>query len=399
MHPLKTAPSPKIHLDFGTVFKNTKKFIDDYNRKQSKLTDRLNANHRATAELIVRLYAQQINKSVIEMTEVDKLPGFKTYNPSLASCKGCTVRTIINHKHRLSQSGFLIKETHRGADGVELKLNPAILSDVKLSTLQDDSRVQVTPLASFFKGRVKNLHPLVHVQKEHINNNSTVDKLITPKTQEQKNKEVTISSAKRTPQEQNKNIRKSAVSASKGQTKVAEVERSFLLALVRQFWGYTRTKLYPNIMLSEPEETEVLNHIWRTTFQKFQLKATKQQWENYLEMLCKRVDMISRWLKRNPNHWIPAPYLYFNKNNTKNGFDKTWVWYLKQESVKKEIRNQLLIQNTEHEWKQHKKGEGKHKHKTRFELYRLQCKRLSKHQDKELLSVYNESLQRNLMTS
>ena len=394
----KIFPTPKIHLDFGAVFSNTKQFIDDYNRKQSKLTDRLNANHRATAELIVRLYAQQINKSAIEVTEIDKLPGFKTYNPSLASCKGCTVRTIINHKQRLAQSGFLVKEINRGADGVELKLNPAILIEVKLSTQQDNNKVQITPLGSFFKGRVKNLHPLVHVQKEHINNNSTVDKLISLKSQEQKNKEVIISSATRTPQEQNKNIRKSAVSASKDQTKVAEVERSFLLALVRQFWGYTKTKLYPNIILSEPEETEVLNHIWCTTFQKFQLNGNRQQWENYLDMLCKRIDMVTRWLERNPKHWIPAPHLYFNKYNTKNGFDKTWVWYLKQESVKKEIRNQLLIQNAEHEWKQHQKGEGKHKHKTRFELYRLQCKRLSKYKDQELLGVYNESLQRSLMT-
>ena len=59
---MKPSPSPKIHLDFATVFKNTKAFIDTYNQKQTRLVDKLNANHRATAELIVRIYGSAILK-------------------------------------------------------------------------------------------------------------------------------------------------------------------------------------------------------------------------------------------------------------------------------------------------------------------------------------------------
>ncbi len=392
MKTLNPSPTPKMHLDFGAIFKSTKQFIDTYNRKQSNLTDKLNANHRATAELIVRLYAQQINKSGHAVVALADLPGFRSYNPSLASCKGCTVRTIINHKHRLVKAGFITKEIHRGADGIELRINPEVLGEVKVSTTTDDNTTQISPLASFFKGRVKNLHPLVHVQQELNNNNSTVDKLITP----EKGKEVAISSATRTPQEQNKNMRESATSAPKDQTKVAGVGRTFLLSLVEQFWKYTKGRLYPKLILTEPEEKEILNHIWRTVYKKFKLDGDREQWENYQQILFARVDMVHRWLERNPKHWVPAPHLYFHLNNTKNGFEKTWVWYLKQQTLKKEIRNQLILQSTDHEWKQHAKGQGRHRHKTRFELFRLQQKRLSRYKDADLLKSYEDRLQHNL---
>ena len=96
------------------------------------------------------------------------------------------------------------------------------------------------------------------------------------------------------------------------------------------------------------------------------MKGNRKQWENYQEMLLERIAMVQRWLERNPNHWIPAPHLYFNASNNKNGFDKTWQWYLKQEILKTQIRNQLILQKANHQWKQHAKGKGRHKHKTRL---------------------------------
>ncbi|MCG8320487.1 MAG: hypothetical protein MI921_13360 [Cytophagales bacterium] len=60
-------------------FPGSKDFIDQYNATQSKLT----ANHRSTAELIVRLYLKQLNKaSRIDKIDRHNLPGFRTYNTS-----------------------------------------------------------------------------------------------------------------------------------------------------------------------------------------------------------------------------------------------------------------------------------------------------------------------------
>ena len=56
-------PPARLYFDFSETFSRTKNFIDQYNATQSKLTDKLNANHRATAELIVRLYLKQLNNA------------------------------------------------------------------------------------------------------------------------------------------------------------------------------------------------------------------------------------------------------------------------------------------------------------------------------------------------
>ncbi|MBQ4818865.1 hypothetical protein [Aquimarina sp. MMG016] len=390
----------KSNYDFGKLFTATKEFIDHYNRKHPQLKERLNANHRATAELITRLYAKQLNRTIsLGQNIKDTLPGFKTFNPSLASCKGCTVRTIINHKERLKAAGFIIKEIHRGKSGIELWINPTVFKTKKLSTISNNIKTDIQTIKEVCDLEVKNFHPLVHEQQELKNNNNTVNKLTTPK------KGVRLPAHKSTDnlvrgtsQEQYKNIRESRNSASKKQLQITksthakEADSAFLLQLVRDFWSYTRLLLYPNTMLSKPEETEILNNIWASVYRKFKVHGSKKDWESYQEILYKRIDMVARWLDRNPNRWVPPPHLYFHPENKKNDFRKTHNWFLKQELLKREIRNQILIQKTESEWQDHKKGEGKHKNKSRLQLFRIQQKRLAQYRDERLLSQYEKSL-------
>lgn len=392
--------TPTVYYDFSKLFTATKNFIDGHNNQHQDLKERLNANHRATAELITRLYAKQLNKAITLGEDIaEELPGFKTFNPSLASCKGCTVRTIINHKERLKAAGFITKEIHRGKSGVELWINPAIFKAKKSSTIVVEIPTHLKNNKTVSDGEVKNLHPLVHEQQELKNNNSTVDKLTTEK------EGVRLSAHKEfdnsvtgTSQEQYKNTRKSRNSASKMQKQnpksnnATEADSAFLLQLVRDFWNYTRLLLYPDTMLSKPEETEILNYIWASVFKKFKITGSKKDWEGYQEILYKRIDMVARWLERNPNRWVPPPHLYFSPENKRNGFNKTYEWFLKQELLKKEIRNQILIQKTESEWKDHNKGMGRYKKKTRLQLFRIQQQRLSQYKDERLLQQYEKSL-------
>ncbi|WP_299313218.1 hypothetical protein [uncultured Aquimarina sp.] len=389
-----------VYFNFSKLFTATKTFIDTHNQNHHQLTERLNANHRATAELITRLYAKQLNHAITLGEDIiEDLPGFKTFNPSLASCKGCTVRTIINHKERLKAAGFIIKETHRGKTGIELWINPTIFKAKKISTVPNNIQSDIQIIKEIYDLEVKNLHPLVHEQQELKNNNSTVDKLTTEKegvrlsAHKQK-----LTSVTGTSQEQHKNIRESRNSASKKQKKMItftnakEVDSAFLLQLVRDFWNYAKILLYPDIKLSQPEETEILNYIWASVYRKFKISGSKRDWEGYQEILFKRIDMVFRWLERNPNRWVPPAHLYFSPENKRNGFNKTYEWFLKQELLKKEIRNQILIQKTESEWKDHKKGIGRHKNKTRLQLFRIQQQRLSYYKDDRLLQLYEKSL-------
>ncbi|WP_282037017.1 hypothetical protein [Aquimarina algiphila] len=402
----ETIPPIRPYYDFSTVFMATKAFIDRHNEKHNQLTERLNANHRATAELITRLYAKQLNHAVSLGEDIsEQLHGFKTFNPSLASCKGCTVRTIINHKERLKAAGFISKEIHRGKTGVELWINSQVFAPKKLPTTSGNIQGIIKDIKGALCPEVKNLHPLVHVQQEQKkNNNSTVDKFITPEEgvhlSAHSPKETNVTG---TVQEQDKNTEESRTSDSKTQTRGAKKMRkngsdpAFLLQLVRDFWKYAKLLLFSELILSEVEENEILNHIWVSVYRKFRVKGSKKDWEGYQQILYKRVDMVSRYLKRNPNRWVAPAHLYFSPDNKRNGFNKTYDWYLKQEILKKEIRNQILIQKTEKEWQDHDKGKGKNKHKTRLQLFRIQQQRLSVYRDDTLMREYEKSLQRTLL--
>ena len=304
------------YFHFHNVFVRTKAFIDRHNEKQSKLTDKLNANHRATAELIIRLYLKQLNSvsKNIGLNEND-IPGFKTYNSSLASCKGCTSRTIINHKERLNQSGFIVKEEHCGAQGIELWINPDILNygqevacEIQSDFLENNSK------ATSFSIKGKNFHPLVHEPHEQRNNNSTVDSVrgVLPHMRDHSNG-LDKSETTRTLQEPVMNTGENAKSISKDQKITSgEVDRISLLVLVQQFWVFAQKVLFPDLILSEPEKRDIMNMIWAAVYQKFHGSILRKQWMIYHEQAMERIIMVRKWLDRSPNHWIPPPHVYFS---------------------------------------------------------------------------------------
>ena len=429
-------PVTRLYFDFSETFSRTKNFIDQYNASQSKLTDKLNANHRATAELIVRLYLKQLNKaSLVDKIDPQNLPGFRTFNTSLATCKGCTKRTILNHKERLRKAGFIVEEQHRGAEGVELWINNDILGKAELSTEKGEGLLKTGHLPTLFLPEAKNFHPLVHEQHEHNNINSNVDKLTDPKTVKEisgvrsaahscglpaacpssppntgeaagtydKNTEKNAVPALKQKKSSEKNLeqlpgKKEELAPEKKYEQISGgAGRIFLLSLVMKFWEYAKTMLYPDITLSDPEEREILNLIWESVYGKFRLKASEKEWLKFHESAITRVDMVAKWLIRKSIHWIPMPHLYFHPHNDRNGFKKTWEWYLRQETLKLEIRNQLALQQAKHELSLHNQGKGRFKNKSRIQLFRIHEKRLRQYKDQALLDAYYVCLQKSLL--
>ncbi len=435
---LKASIKETPYFDFSTIFKATKSYIDLHNKNHLQLTKRLNANHRATAELIVRLYAKQLNKAIALGEFLNHgLPGFKTFNSSLATCKGCTKRTIMNHKERLKSAGVITKEINCGKSGIELWINPLIFIPKKQSTQPLDSLLLKHENTALFMGEVKNLHPLVHEHQEQENNNSSVDNLITPKhynsQTEVKWKNTDLTESR---QEQDRNTRKStwasldknntprknktqppkhlnaaqAAHSTRKSTALGsknnaspekalntESESAFLLQLVKDFWLYTKLILFKDSIFNSIEEAEILNLIWASVYKKFKIDGSKNDWNNYQKLLYKRVDMVAKYLERSPNRWVAPPYLYFDPKNKRNGFDKTYQWFLKQELLKKSIRNQIRLQTVEKEWQDHDKNKGRHKHKTRLQLFRIQQQRLASFNDEQLMRNYENTVQRHFL--
>lgn len=407
---MENRENQRLQFDFSTVFNNTKRYIDQYNARQTRLTDKLNANHRATAEMIIRLYLKQLKQAEnLDILEMENFPGFGTYNSSLAKCKGCTKRTIINHRERLLRAGFVTHEKHRGSGGMEMWINPEVLGFARPTAYPVDKIVAKGDVATFFSSTMQNFHPLVHEPQEQNNINSSVDKSGVRSAHSQGLSGVLsnpspVDQATRTVQEPDKNMEKNAAPASKQkqcsekkQEQVSEeAGRIFLLPLVRQFWEYAKKVLYTGLILSEPEEREILNMIWASVYGKLRLKSTEAEWLKYHDSAIARVDIVARWLSRNYLHWIPRPHLYFHPHNDRNGFKNTWSWYVKQETLKIEVRNQLLIQQIKSEWRQHRVGKGRLKSTSRLQLFHIQKKRLAKYKDESLMQAYHQSLNQSL---
>ena len=388
------------YFDLSKMFKSTKSFVDDFNENCFQTKEKINASHRATAELITRLYIKQLNRAISLGDNFENgLPPFSTYNSSLAKCKGCTVRTIINHKERLKASGFIVGESHCGKTGVEIHLNSAIVSKQSIFKNNVETLYNIDFEKIKINDKVKNFHPLVHEQQEQINNNSIVNKSLSlHKGVRQMAHYFNNNSVTGTIQEHYRNTEESRPSQELRHTNRAEEvcpekESAFLLGLIQDFWKYTKATLYKGKVYSHPEETEILNHIWASVYRKLKIKGSKKDWKDYQEILYKRVDMVSRWLERSAQRWIPPAHLYFHPENQKNGFKKTYQWFIRQEVLKREIRNQILIQQSAEEWKKHNNGEGRHKNRTRLQLFRIQQKRLSNYNDEDLMRMFTKSLQ------
>jgi hypothetical protein len=407
--------SSPLYLEFSTVFANAKVYLDEHSSRQSRLTDRLSNSHRATAFSIVRLYLKQLKKvALVQPLVLGQLPGFRTFNTSLAKEQGCTVRTIINHKERLKKAGIIIREERRGAGGIELWINPKLMFE---GGLPEGKSNTIPSISDIFCANVKIFHPLVHEQQEQKNTNSTVDKSISSEAANLKEKGVRrladengeLGIATGTLQEHHKNMGENdKCSASKQvisappkqvheQKNGKEAECIFLLSLVRQFWQHARTILYPNIILSDPENNEVLNLVWESVYGKFKANNSQSQWVEYHKTALARIDMVKRWLDRNVNHWIPQkPHIYFDAQSHKNGFINTWEWYVRQETLKIEIRNQLELEKVEKETQTHNQEKGRFKNHSRLQLFRIHEKRLSKFKDEALMKAYYSGLQHSL---
>ncbi|WP_271770413.1 hypothetical protein [Aquimarina algiphila] len=441
---------PRHTFDFSKLFIATKDFIDKHNQSEVELKSKLNANHRATAELITRLYAKQLNHSLaLGDTLEDGLPGFRTYNSSMATSKGCTIKTIKNHRKRLQSAGFITGEINHGAMGIELLINERVFSLGKQTKNYNFLEAEKSPENYPNRGERKNLPPLVHVHQEQNNINSIVNnkerRLSTPpdnetygtstpqeqhmNTGESKNSKIehTKGGAKNSKENQDtggseiavtddstkKSVSVSSKQGCPGDSPNKKVNRgvksphivsgdtpdmSFLLGLVQQFWFYAKNILYPDMILTQVEHDQILNLIWASVYRKFRVKGTIKDYQDNQKILEKRIDMVARWLSRSSNRWIPVPEVYFNKNNERNGFDKTYQWFLKQEALKAAVRNDLVLQRAKKEWEDHDKGQGQFKNKSRLQLFEVQRKRIGKIKDENLHREYQTLIHNYLQT-
>lgn len=457
-------------LNYSTVFKQMKIFIDQYNAGETDIKKRLNSNVTATAEKITALYLKQLHKAISLGDRFEEgLPGFHTYNPSLATYRNCTCKTIMNHKKRLKAAGFIIEEVNHGKSGVELVINTSIFS-LRAAPNQPETSLKTENTAPSFVSQIgKNLHPLYLEQKELNNNtNSDVDNSCvmkgvshpanpslvisdsgTPQEQPRtswntvKSDDIKNSSPKEIKEKPRENFKNTVgsdeetavVTTTNGNTADSSkkekakanrarnyfkkeipvfkdpsqtfIDRAYKMGLLEHFWFYAKGILYADLSFSAEEELKIKKLIWESVFFKFKFDATEKKAQKITKELQRRVDMVSNWRARKPNHrWIPLPEIYFNINNKRNGFDKTLEWIKSARrsrqyvalKLKKEQKTQKILDQVKKEWSDYELSIGKHTDKTRFQLYEIQQKRIAAKNDLKLNQLFEDILTHTLKT-
>ncbi len=316
----------KIHIEYEATLAALTEFSIEYNKRCTERKDRINAGMKGVAERMITLYLGQINGTYLD-PEKDLIPGFHTFNPSLAKDRGCAVRTIINIRRRLVQSGLIKIELLNGNDGIYIWFADELFKHNPLYTFMVKRDMQnlhaLTSSETHFSGStMKKLHPLV--SHELINKNRNVDKW---KTQEfDLLDDERIMNTEKTGWEEIDNLTEESHPSSS------------LLWMVESFWLRARTKLYPYEEFDKERTRHILNFIWESVYGKFQYNQSEQQWREYHKIALRRIGMVHRWLHRKPNHWVPIAEIYFDPLNRKNGFNKTWDWYLRSAKKKKKRR-------------------------------------------------------------
>lgn len=415
-----------LTFNFSKTFEALKTFIDGHNKEHPGLKEKINASHRATAELIIRLYLKQLNKltAVTEYSLVN-IPSFRTYLSSLATCKGCTVRTIYNHKERLVKAGFIKEIKHHAGEGIDLWISPEIMwkGAYKVQKLEEGG-TSLTPVCNYIEANRKKVHGLVHELQEHNNINSSVyrekgvrqepDKCGVPKgdtetgaldkstrknadSLDAKQAKEAVDTAlnacfskknEEEPVTEPEKMQQPCPTEQKQEQEAGGAARIFHMELVKSFWQYAKHVLYPDKTFKDYEEKSILNSIWSSVYGGFKADYTEGQWENYHESCLTRIRMVCDYLKRSSDRWIAPADLYFCPYNEKNGFRKTWKWYVKQETLKLQVRNEIELQKMKRQLDDHHKGKGRHKHLSRYELFNKHRKYLDKLNDDMITRAY-----------
>ena len=311
----------KIEIQYEACFKALTQFVIRHNESCAPRTDRITATMKGLAERMITLYLGQINGKLIDPAS-DMIPGFHTFNPSLAKDRGCAVRTIINLRRRLMKTGVIKKELLNGNDGIYMWFANEFFQHNELYTSMVKRDMQnLHASTSVLMPTMKKLHPLVY--HELINNNRDVDKCITQEMDLQ--------------DERIMNTREMGSGVTEDPTDHSTPSHS-LLPVVEKFWLRTRIKLYPHEHFDKERTRHILNFIWETVYGKFQYSKSENEWRHYHKIALRRIDMVHRWVQRKPNRWIPIAEIYFDPLNNKNGFRKTWEWYLRSANKKKRAK-------------------------------------------------------------
>jgi hypothetical protein len=354
-------------IHYPTAFRALNSFVDAFNSKAEKSSQRLRTGAVTTAKEIIRLYGISLLKANgIGLADPNNPPSLKTNGKQLACLVKCSDRSIRRYIIKLQQAGIIQDKVFHGSNsGYELWVNPQILLiKSRLNVDKANKPVNKEPRhikqkaseSIIFSSKTTNCP---HTYTGNKKNNIIIDvETVDNKTSPQFSPEKVAGDiagdtgeiALKKIEEKNfceknftEKIEETGEIASRAdkledRNEVSDPARDNSLKLhVNLFWLMARNMLYKNVDLTENQV-----QIAKTLIRKFYEPSTEKNISNYHTVYTERISLVYKYLQKNPRRFVPLPYIYFDLNNP-NGFVGTKAWYKKHRERKKEVEQELAL--------------------------------------------------------
>lgn len=414
---------PKAMYNFKEAHSNVKHYIDRYNAKVEEPKNRasppsrskINSNERASADHLVRLCLKQLHQANHgNSLSNNEGPSLHTYTPSLAKLRGCSNKTIQNHRKKLKESGIIVKEEWHGKNGLRIWLNPELVyktcvENIFQCTSQNGNLAEKTSTDS---NKTKKLHPLqqdLQDQQDLENNIRNVDMLVkaitkglsNPSTCERqyqnKTKEQDGPGKEIKASDQLKHTDKNSRKNKKGEEKKDSSQqwKRFCMDIVNEFWIHAKHRIFPNEKFAIQDLRAIKKLIWYNVFNGFPREFSENQYRENLRICIKRLTMAQKWIESHPSFITLPPHLYFGPEKKVGTFHQTLDWYIKSQI--KRMWNQIYSEAKKFRaGKLHFIRKGVKYIPTVQEVYRRHIEILKEFGNQDLMDQLNKHTSKNL---
>lgn len=123
---------------------------------------------------------------------------------------------------------------------------------------------------------------------------------------------------------------------------------------VMEFWLHAWAMLFTGQKFNDNEQKQILSDITKSVFMNFNKKWSEDVWDRYFSDVKEVVDMVSAYMARNPERYLPAPYSiaiagkgYFDPQNDKNGFTGAFKWLKNKRNLAAKKRSERTLQSAQ----------------------------------------------------
>lgn len=408
-----------ILIHYPTAYKALNCFIDVYNDKAEKGTDRLRTGAVMTAKEIIRIYGVSLLKAnAMQAIDQNNLPSLQTNNKQLSKLVKCSSRTIQRHIAKLQASGIIINKIFHGSNSnFELWINPNILlikqklsvDNLKKEFQEALERTKQNELKSTLSLAQKTNCPDTYPSNNSYKiNNIIIDVDNSQRSSLSLTKKVDTSYetgnmagntgeiaqvfSEKQKNSEEKKMQEAGEIASRAD-KISDrnvppdpARDNSLNLYVSLLWLMARNLLYKNTFLTE-RQVLIAKKLIRKLYDPVSTANLPNTHQHYVE----RISLVSKYLQKDPEHrFVPLPYRYFDTNNLK-GFVGTKQWHQADQKRKKEVERELVLSRVIRKYQNNQKKDTALK-KPQLQLFRECENTIGKFNDASLTQRFHAAV-------